>query len=488
VVAAQGSGCEPFCKTIKNYFTGRKLFLKVENLYLILYKQAGAPWGRIGNQVKFLSGPATVTGKCLPSSHCTDLIICQEPYGKAVECVARKPGDLPAWGSPFRKRGILWMMEKSTALPVVDFLMFKGEVKFKMELLTKTLQSIENPDKGAMEAARERLNNLIKPPGSLGMLEELAEKMAGITGNTRPQIGERSVIVMAGDHGVVEEGVSVAPQEITRQMLPNFIRGIAGIGVLARQAGARLVVVDVGVAGGPVETPGVISRKVRPGTANIAKGPAMTREEAVQAIEVGIEMVNEEINRGTTIVATGDMGIGNTTPSSAILAAFGHYTAEEVTGRGTLVNDEVMAKKSKAIAQALVINQPDPSDGLDVLFKVGGLEIAGLTGVILGAAAGRIPVIIDGFISTAAAMVAAAIEPKCKEYMIAAHLSAEAGHKLMLEHLGLRPMLYMDMRLGEGTGAVLGMHLVDAGCRILNEMATFAEANVMDLEEDKILK
>ncbi len=357
-----------------------------------------------------------------------------------------------------------------------------------MELLDKTLQSIAGLNESAMKEARERLDNLLKPPGSLGVLEELAEQMAGITGHTRPTVGGKSVIVMAGDHGVVEEGVSVAPQEITRQMLPAFIRGFAGISVLARQAGAKVVVVDVGVAGGPVDMPGVVSRKVRPGTGNITREPAMTREEAVQAVEVGIEMVMAEVGQGATIIATGDMGIGNTTPSSAILAAFGNYSAEEVTGRGTLVNDDVMAKKTAAIATALQINKPDSADGLDVLAKVGGLEIAGLTGVILGAAASRVPVIIDGFISTAAGVVAAAIKPECKEYMIASHLSAESGHKLMLEYLGLKPMLHMDMRLGEGTGAVLGMNLVDAGCRILNEMATFAEANVMDLEEDRILK
>lgn len=357
-----------------------------------------------------------------------------------------------------------------------------------MNLLNETIQSIENLDQEAMKSARERLDSMVKPPGSLGVLEDLAEKMAGIVGHTRPVVGGKSVIVMAGDHGVVEEGVSVAPQEITRQMIPNFIRGITGIGVLARHAGARLLVVDVGVAGGPVDIPGVISRKVRPGTGNIARGPAMTREEAVQAIEVGIEIAQTEIAQGATILAPGDMGIGNTTPSSAILAAFGNYSAEEVTGRGTLVNDEVMAKKCSAVAGALEINRPDPADGLDVLSKVGGLEIAGMAGVILCAAACRVPVLIDGFISTAAALVAAAIEPKCIEYMIASHLSAETGHKLMLEHLGLRPMLHMNMRLGEGTGAVLAINLVEAACKVLNEMATFAEANVVDLEEDKILK
>lgn len=356
-----------------------------------------------------------------------------------------------------------------------------------MELLKSTIQSIGELDHEAMEKARERMDNLIKPPGSLGVLEKLACQMAGITGNPRPALGNKTIILMAGDHGVVKEGVSAAPQEITRQMLPAFIRGVAGIGVLSKMAGAKLVVVDIGVAGGPVEVPGVIARKVRPGTANIATGPAMTREEAVKCLEVGIEMAFEEIDGGATALVTGDMGIGNTTPSSAILSVLGGYTPGESTGRGTQINDQVFAKKVDAIGRALEVNKPDPKDAIDVLAKVGGLEIGGLAGVILGAASRRVPVLIDGFISTAAAIIAASIEPKSRNYMIASHLSMEPGHKLMLEHLGLTPMLYMDMRLGEGTGAALGLQLVDAACRILNEMVTFAEAGVMDLDEDKLL-
>lgn len=357
-----------------------------------------------------------------------------------------------------------------------------------MKLLHETTQSIDNLNQGAMKHARARLDNLIKPPGSLGVLEELAEKMAGITGDPKPFVGGRSVIVMAGDHGVTEEGVSAADQGVTRQMIPNFIRGVAGIGVLARHAKARLLVVDIGVAGGPVDFPGVIQRKVRPGTGNIALGPAMSKQEAVEAIEVGIEIAQIEIAKGTTILAPGDMGIGNTTPSSAILAAFTDYSPEEVTGRGTYINDQVMAKKCSAITAALKVNKPDPADGLDVLSKVGGLEIAGMAGVILGAAAGRVPVVVDGFISTAAALVAVAIEPKCKGYIIASHLSAETGHRLALKELGLHPMLHMGMRLGEGTGSALAMHLVDAACKILNEMPTFSEAKVVDMEKDMVLK
>ncbi|MGB9803849.1 nicotinate-nucleotide--dimethylbenzimidazole phosphoribosyltransferase [Desulfofundulus sp.] len=354
-------------------------------------------------------------------------------------------------------------------------------------LLENTMAEVGALYPGPMAEAQKRLDSLIKPPGSLGRLEQLAVQLAGITGNPRPVVGDKVVIIMAGDHGVVAEGVSVAPQEITHQQIPAFLTGVAGIGVLGRLAGARLVVVDVGVAV-PVDYPGVLNRKVRPGTGNIACGPAMTREEAVRSVEVGIEVVRSEIDRGATLIALGDMGIGNTTPSSAIAAALGGYTPEEVTGRGTLVNDQVLRRKINVVARALEVNRPDPADALDVLAKVGGLEIGGLAGVILGAAARRVPVIIDGFITTAAAMVAAALQPRVKEFMIASHLSGEKGHRLMLEYLGLTPMLYLNMRLGEGTGAALAMHLVEAACRVINEMASFSEAGLTDLDEDKILK
>lgn len=353
-------------------------------------------------------------------------------------------------------------------------------------LLEKTIGEIYDLDQEAMVQAQERLDSLIKPPGSLGVLEEMAVRLAGITGNPRPVIGDKAVIIMAGDHGVVAEGVSVAPQEVTAQMLPAFLTGVAGIGVLAKHAGARVVVVDVGVAV-PVSFPGVQQRKVRAGTGNIASGPAMSREEAVKALEVGIKVAQEEIDRGASLLATGDMGIGNTTPSSAILAAFGGYTAEEVAGRGTLVNDQVMKVKIGVITRALEINKPDPEDGLDVLSKVGGLEIAGLAGVILGSAARRVPVLIDGFITTAAALVACKLQPKAREYIIASHLSGEQGHRLMLELLNLSPVIHLNMRLGEGTGAALTMHLVEAATKVLHEMASFDEAGVSDLEEDKIL-
>jgi len=354
-------------------------------------------------------------------------------------------------------------------------------------MLEKTIREIGGLDEGAMQKARERLDSLIKPPQSLGRLEELAVLLAGITGQPRPQVKERAVIVMAGDHGVVEEGVSVAPQEVTLQMLPAFLKGVAGIGVLSRLAGARLVVVDVGVASS-VSVPGVLDYKVRCGTGNIARGPAMTREEAIRALTAGITAAREEIERGADLLALGDMGIGNTTPSSAILTVFSGCPAGEATGRGTLVNDEIWRRKVRVVEQAIAVNRPDPEDGLDVLAKVGGLEIAGLAGVILGAAAARKPVLLDGFITTAAALVAARLAPGARQFMIAAHLSAEKGHALMLRLLGLKPMLHLEMRLGEGTGAVLGMHLVEAAVRIINEMWSFHEAQVSELIEEKILK
>jgi len=354
-------------------------------------------------------------------------------------------------------------------------------------LLQETVQRIGGLDGSAIDKARDRMDNLIKPPGSLGELERIAVRMAGITGNPRPRVGKRSVIVMAGDHGVLEEGVSAAAQEVTGQMLPAFTGGVAGIGVLSRHAGANLKVVDIGVAG-EVNVPGVLNRKIRPGTANIAAGPAMTRDEAVAALEVGIAVAEAEIEQGSTLIALGDMGIGNTTPSSAILAVFGGYDAADITGRGTLINDEVLENKKRAVTSSLEVNKPDRSDGVDVLAKVGGLEIGGLAGVILGCAARRVPVLVDGFITGAAALIAAAIAPESKNYMFATHLSAEPGHRMMLEMLGLTPVLLAGMRLGEGTGAALVMHIIEGACRVLDEMITFQEAGVTDMEEDKLLK
>lgn len=352
-----------------------------------------------------------------------------------------------------------------------------------MQVLQETLNGIGELSQEATQQARRRLDNLTKPRGSLGVLEDIAAQLAGITGDPLPVIKGKAVIVMAGDHGVVEEGVSAYPQEVTPQMVYNFIAGGAGINVLARHAGARVTVVDIGVAA-QIKHPSLVSRKVRAGTANMTKGPAMSREEAVKAIEVGIEVAASEIAQGANLLATGDMGIGNTTPSSAILAAFTGLPLDMVVGRGTGIDDQTLVRKKEAIKRALEVNQPDPDDPLDVLSKVGGLEIAGLAGVILGAAARRVPVVIDGFISGAAAMVAARLAPHSTRYMIASHVSEEPGHRYIPDLLGLKPMLQMRMRLGEGTGAVLAFHMVEAATKILREMATFEDAGVSRSHEE----
>ncbi len=350
-------------------------------------------------------------------------------------------------------------------------------------LLEETIKKIGELDQQAQEKARLRLDDLTKPPGSLGMLEEVVVKIAGITGNWMPSLEKKAVIVMAGDHGVVAEGVSAFPQEVTPQMVRNFLRGGAAINVLSRHAGAKVVCVDIGVAA-PLEEPGLLSRKIALGTRNIAKGPAMTLEEARRAVEVGIEVATQEIAAGVQLLATGDMGIGNTTPSTAVLAAFTGFPVSRIAGKGTGLDDRRFRHKVEVIECALKVNNPDPRDGLDVLSKVGGFEIGGLAGVILGAAASRVPVVIDGFISGAAAMIARALAPRAVDYMIASHLSEEPGHRIMLNWLGLEPMIQMRMRLGEGTGAVLAFHLIEAGLRVLREMATFSEAQVSKKSED----
>jgi len=346
--------------------------------------------------------------------------------------------------------------------------------------LYSVLKAIKSVDRNAREAARARQDTLTKPQGSLGRLEELSVQIAGIQGKSVPQIRHKAIITMVGDHGVVAEKVGNWPQEVTAQMVQNFLQGGAGINVLGRLAGARVVVVDIGVAGKLRPHPLLLSRKIAAGTKNIALGPAMTREEAKKSLETGIEVVGTEISRGLDIVGTGDMGIGNTTASSAVFAAITGQTAEKVTGRGTGIDDKQLEHKISVVQRALDINHPDPKDPVDVLSKVGGFEIGGLAGVMLGAAAHRIPVVIDGFISGAAALIATALSPGLKDYLIAAHVSAEAGHRSMLQHLGLTPLLDLGMRLGEGTGAALGIFLAEAATRTLAEMATFAEASVSE--------
>jgi nicotinate-nucleotide--dimethylbenzimidazole phosphoribosyltransferase len=324
---------------------------------------------------------------------------------------------------------------------------------------------------------------LTKPRGSLGRLEELSIKLAGVQGRPLPQIKSKAIITMASDHGVVAEGISAYPQEVTAQMVYNFLGGGAGINAMARQVGARIIVVDIGVAAEIKPNPQLLSRKIAPGTRNMTVGPAMTREQAVKALETGIQIVTAESAKGLDIVATGDMGIGNTTASSAICAVFTGKSVVEVTGRGTGITDRQLWQKIEIINRALRVNQPDPTKPLNTLAKVGGFEIAGLAGVMLAAAAQRIPVVIDGFVSGAAALVATALSPGLKDFLIAAHVSAEAGHRWLLKHLGLKPLLDLEMRLGEGTGASLGIFLAETAARILSEMSTFAEAGVSERNE-----
>lgn len=356
-----------------------------------------------------------------------------------------------------------------------------------MSLLQKTLATIGSLDETAMAAVRQRQQILTKPEGSLGRLEELSVKLAGITGQALPQVDRKAIIVMAGDHGVVAEGVSAYPGEVTAQMVLNFLAGGAAINVFARQVGARVVVADLGVASELPQHPRLIRRKVGYGTRNLALGPAMSREEALQAMEAGIEIVQAEIAQGLDLVGTGDMGIGNTTPSSAIVAAFTGLSVEQVTGRGTGVDEGGLRRKVAVIEQALKVNRPDPTDALDVLAKVGGFEIAGLVGLIFGAAAARIPVIVDGFISSAAALVATEWCPPVRDYLIAAHNSVEIGHRVMLERMELNPLLNLNLRLGEGTGAALAMTVIEASCLVLREMATFDEAGVSGRDEPKLV-
>jgi nicotinate-nucleotide--dimethylbenzimidazole phosphoribosyltransferase len=351
-----------------------------------------------------------------------------------------------------------------------------------MKLLTSTIGKISPLDKKAMSEAKARQDTLTKPTGSLGRLEEVSIKIAGIQARAKPVIQKKTIITMAADHGVVDEKVGNWPREVTAQMVENFLRGGAGINVLARQAGAKIVFVDMGIAGDLKPDKQLIIKKVDYGTKNMYRGPAMTPEQAIKAVETGIEILNGEAEKGLDIIGTGDMGIGNTTASSAVFAAISSKTVEEVTGRGTGISDEQLSHKIEVIKRALKLNKPDPSQPLDILAKVGGFEIGGLAGVILGAAARRIPVVIDGFISGAAALIATGLAPQSKDYIIAAHVSAEAGHAAMLKYMGLKPLLSLDMRLGEGTGAVLGIIIAEAGVRTINEMATFAEAGVSEGE------
>lgn len=349
-----------------------------------------------------------------------------------------------------------------------------------MDLISKTVSKIGAIDRALMKNAQTRLDNLTKPQGSLGKLEELARLIVGITGKENPALDHKVIFTFAADHGVTDEGISAYPKAVTAQMVYNFLRGGAGINVLARHVGARVAVADLGVAEDLKAVEGLHIKKVRYGTSNMARGPAMTREEAVKSIESGIEIFETEFSRGVDIAGTGDMGIGNTTASAAITAVFTESDAEDITGRGTGIDGRSLSRKVRVIKDALALNSPDGSDPIGVLAKVGGLEIGGLAGVILAAASHKVPVVIDGFISGAAALIAFHISPAVKDYMVASHLSVEKGHAVILEHIGLKPVLDLDLRLGEGTGAALGIGMADAAVKILNQMASFKDAEVSE--------
>jgi nicotinate-nucleotide--dimethylbenzimidazole phosphoribosyltransferase len=314
-------------------------------------------------------------------------------------------------------------------------------------------------------------------------LEETSIRIAGITANPMPKLEKKAVLVMAGDHGVVAEGVSAYPQDVTSQMVMNFLHGGAAINVFARQAGARVIVVDMGVAAELPAAPGLIIHKIAKGTGNLARGAAMSQIQATLSMLTGAKVIEAEAAVGLDLLAVGDMGIGNTTASAAIAAALTGRPPEDFVGRGTGVDDAGLHRKIEAVRRGLDVNRPKMNDGTDILAKVGGFEIGGLAGAMLAAAGRRIPILVDGFISTAAAMIAVNQGPAVREYLFAGHASPEGGHRIMLEWLGLQPLLDLDMRLGEGTGAVLAMHLVEAACLALAEMATFGEAGVSEKSE-----
>ena len=371
------------------------------------------------------------------------------------------------------KRSTFWQQKEGTSL----------NQSLNIQHIHDLATQIEPLDNTIMEQARRRQEVLTKPAGSLGRLEALAIQIAGITRQVTPVIERKVVIVMAGDHGVTAEGVSAYPSAVTAQMVHNFLHGGAAINALARQAKAKVVIVDVGVAT-KLHSPDLIERKVAYGTANMASGPAMTQEQMLEAISAGIDIMETQIQQGIELVATGEMGIGNTTAASAITAAILQLPVERVTGRGTGLDDEQLAHKVRIIERALATNTPDAHNPLDVLTKVGGLEIAGLVGVLLTAGARRIPIVIDGFITGAAALVATELSPHLANYLIAGHTSVEQGHGHILKHLGLHPLLNLELRLGEGTGATLAMSIIEGALCTHREMLTFAEAGVSERTDE----
>ena len=343
--------------------------------------------------------------------------------------------------------------------------------------LEEVIQAIVPADQGAMDRAKARWDSIAKPLGSLGALEDAVVRIAGMTGSPDVELSPRAVVVMCADNGVVAEGVTQTGQEVTAIVAENMSSGDTSVCAMARAANAQVVPVDVGVAR-PLTGARVVQRNIRRGTADMTLGPAMTRSEAERAVLVGVEVAQGLCARGINLLATGEMGIGNTTTSSAIAAVLLDRPVEDMTGRGAGLSSEGLQRKIAAIRTAVSVNRPDPADALDVLHKVGGLDIAGLAGVFLGGALCHVPVLVDGFISSVAALVAARLCPHCKDYMLGSHASEEPASQLVLAELDLRPFLYAGMRLGEGTGAVAVMPLLDMGLAVYREMATFEDTKI----------
>lgn len=347
-----------------------------------------------------------------------------------------------------------------------------------MSLLKETLDKIQKIDQTAKTQSREHIDVLLKPVGSLGVLEAVAEQLSGITGEMIPDIHKKAILCFAGDHGVCEEGVSAAPQVFTQIMTPMIAAYKTGVGVLSRQAGADVFVYDVGMIPDLPADCDAVDKKIRRGTANMRKEAAMTKDEAVRSLEVGIETALEAIGNGYKVLGTGEMGIGNTTPSTAIFAVLGEVDPDEITGVGANLSEELTQNKAQVIRDAIALNQPDKKDGVDILAKVGGLEIGAMAGVMLAGAANRVPVVVDGYISTAAAAIAIALKPEVKDYLISSHSSDEKGAKFGSDLIGFAPFLHMDMRLGEGSGAALAFHILDAAIAMNRDMATYGDVNM----------
>lgn len=346
-------------------------------------------------------------------------------------------------------------------------------------MLFEVLSKIVVPNQQVLEAARKRLDSLAKPLGSLGKLEDIAAQVASIRGSVQPQIHKKCTIIMASDHGIVEEGVGCAPQEVTTIQTVNMLKNLTGICAISNSNGADILVVDIGVKVDIHHTK-LIQRKIRYGTGNFAKGPAMEREEAIKGLEVGIEMVRDLVQKGYDLLGTGEMGIGNTSCSSAVYMAFTGSSAEEAVGKGGGITDETLQLKRRVITEAIKLNKPDAMDPIDVITKVGGLDLIGMAGCFIGAAYYQVPIVIDGFISAAAALVAYRLNPKVKAYMIPSHMSAEPGYIRIMEEIGLEPILHLNMRLGEGTGCPIAFSIIETAVDVLNNMATFEQAMIND--------